>query len=288
MNFTKWQACGNHFIFINGFHKNIEPLLPEIPKMCNPYFGIGADGVIFLLPSKKADIRMRMFNTDGSEAEMCGNGIRAFAKWAYELGLVSSPKFSVETGKGILHPEILPDGMVKVDMGAPILEASKVPVTGFGDNTVISQDLYNSKLDQTFKITAVSMGNPHCVIYTDDAEKADVEHIGPVLETDSHFPNKTNVEFVQVLGDHKLRMRVWERGCGITMACGTGTCASVVSSILNHYVKDYADVELDGGTLHIAWNGDPNGHVVMTGPAEKVYEGRYLLPKNIEEACNQN
>lgn len=287
MHFTKWQACGNHFIFVNAMNKNIEPLLPELKRMCDPHFGIGSDGVIFLLPSQKADIRMRMFNTDGSEAEMCGNGIRAFAKLAYELGLVHSKSFSVETAKDILHPQILDNGLVKVDMGAPHLLAPDIPATGFGKGRVINRSLVNGGTGRLYKITAVSMGNPHCVIYADDIENVDVPHIGPYLETDAHFPEKTNVEFVKVINDHKLRMRVWERGCGVTMACGTGACASVVASVLNGFVHNEADVILDGGVLHISWNGKDDGHVFMTGPAEKVFEGDYILPPETERAFNK-
>lgn len=166
-------------------------------SICNRNFGIGADGIIFVLPSEKATLQMRIFNSDGSEAEMCGNGIRAFAKWAHELGLVSKHHFSVETGAGILFPELLPDGKVRVDMGVPHLNSSEIPVTGFGDGMVVNRKLTNDL--HTYRITCVSMGNPHCVIFTDDIDRISLEEIGSRLEADAHFPRKTNVEFAQLL-----------------------------------------------------------------------------------------
>ena len=277
MHFTKWQACGNDFVFVNGFEENLEEITKHTVEICDRHFGIGADGIIFILPSDKADLRMRIFNADGSEAEMCGNGIRAFAKWAHELGLVKEKRISVETGAGILYPELLDSGLVKVDMGKPHLTASEVPVTGLGEGPVISQSLFNEANRKSYDVTCVSMGNPHCVIFVDDAEKVNVAGEGPSLETDPHFPRKTNVEFVSSLGKNHFRMRVWERGTGITMACGTGTCASVVAAILNGKADKEADVELDGGRLPIAWDGNPESHVFMTGPAEKVFEGTYKL-----------
>ena len=169
MHFTKWQACGNDFVFVNAMTMDIRPVVKKCVSICNRNFGIGADGIIFVLPSEKATLQMRIFNSDGSEAEMCGNGIRAFAKWAHELGLVSKHHFSVETGAGILFPELLPDGKVRVDMGVPHLNSSEIPVTGFGDGMVVNRKLTNDL--HTYRITCVSMGNPHCVIFTDDIEK---------------------------------------------------------------------------------------------------------------------
>lgn len=275
MHFTKWQACGNDFVFINAMTIDIWPVVKKCVSICDRNFGIGADGIIFILPSKKASLQMRIFNSDGSEAEMCGNGIRAFAKWAYELGLVSGYRFSVETGAGILFPELLPDGRVRVDMGVPRLKSSEIPVVGFGDGMVVDRKITNGL--NTYHITCVSMGNPHCVIFTDDIDRIPLEEIGSRLETDTHFPRKTNVEFAQVLKKDLLRMRVWERGTGITMACGTGTCATVVAAILNGFVEKEAEVILDGGNLHILWEGNSSDHVFMTGPAEKVFEGEYII-----------
>lgn len=277
MHFVKWQACGNDFVFINGFKEDIQSISKKTVEICNRHFGIGADGIIFILPSDKADLKMRILNADGSEAEMCGNGIRAFAKWALELGLVQKKKFLVETGAGILSPEILDNGLVRVDMGKPHLAPSVIPVTGIGDSSVINYPIRNDALQKTYNVTCVSMGNPHCVIFVDDAEKVDLEKEGSHLEVDPHFPKRTNVEFVHQIGPSHFRMRVWERGSGITMACGTGTCAAVVAAILNHKVTKEADVDLDGGRLHIEWNGGTDDHVFMTGPAEKVFEGDFSL-----------
>lgn len=275
MHFTKWQACGNDFVFVNAMTMDIRPVVKKCVSICNRNFGIGADGIIFVLPSEKATLQMRIFNSDGSEAEMCGNGIRAFAKWAHELGLVSKHHFSVETGAGILFPELLPDGKVRVDMGVPHLNSSEIPVTGFGDGMVVNRKLTNDL--HTYRITCVSMGNPHCVIFTDDIDRISLEEIGSRLEADAHFPRKTNVEFAQLLKKNLLRMRVWERGTGVTMACGTGTCATVVAAILNGFVEGEAEVILDGGNLHISWDGDSSAHVFMTGPAKKVFEGEYII-----------
>ena len=241
MHFTKWQACGNDFVFVKAMTMDIRPVVKKCVSICNRNFGIGADGIIFVLPSEKATLQMRIFNSDGSEAEMCGNGIRAFAKWAHELGLVSKHHFSVETGAGILFPELLPDGKVRVDMGVPHLNSSEIPVTGFGDGMVVNRKLTNDL--HTYRITCVSMGNPHCVIFTDDIDRISLEEIGSRLEADAHFPRKTNVEFAQLLKENLLRMRVWERGTGVTMACGTGTCATVVAAILNGLVEKEAEAK---------------------------------------------
>lgn len=277
MHFTKWHGCGNDYVFINGFEENIDDIIPKIPALSDRHFGIGSDGAIFLLPSDKADIRMRMFNNDGSEGEMCGNGIRCFAKWAYELGLVKSKKMTVETGAGIVKPEILDDGRVRVDMGQPHLNAPDIPVRGFGEGTVISKPLVSGGTGKTYTVTCVSMGNPHCVIFVDDMKDVDLPFEGKHLETDAHFPHKANIEFVQQLGEHHFRMRVWERGTGITLACGTGTCATVVAAILNGKTTKEADVDLDGGRIHIEWDGNPEHHVFMTGPAVKAFEGEYEI-----------
>lgn len=277
MKFTKWQGCGNDFIFVNGFEEKMEPILEKCTDLCDRHFGIGADGIIFVLPSEKADVRMRIFNTDGSEAEMCGNGIRCFAKWARELGIVKTDRFSCETGAGILYPEILSDGTVRVDMNVPHLTPAVVPVSGLGDDPVIGKDMEVPELGETFQVTCVSMGNPHCVTFVPDISKVDLPKVGPVLEKDAHFPRKTNVEFVQKLDAKTLRMRVWERGAAITLACGTGSCATLVAAVLNGLVEREADIILDGGTLHVEWNGKETDHVFLTGPATKVFEGEVKL-----------
>ena len=275
MKFTKWQGCGNDFVFVCAMDTDIAPILAHCMEICDRHFGIGADGMIFILPSTAAELRMRIFNADGSEAEMCGNGIRCFAKWARELGLVSGNRFSVETGAGILYPEFLEDGRVRVDMGAPILEAAEIPVTGLVDGQILSQNLEVKEIGKVFSVTCVSMGNPHCVIFTDDISDEALYSYGPAIEKDPHFPKKVNAEFVKVIDKATLRMRVWERGAAVTLACGTGSCATGVAAVLNGIVEKECDLILDGGRLHISYT--PGEHVFMTGPAEKVFEGEYDL-----------
>ena len=229
--------------------------------------GVGADGVIFILPSKIADFRMQIINSDGSEAEMCGNGIRCFAKCVKEANLTDKNKFTVETGAGIIVPEIMEDGTVHVDMGEPILEGDKIPVSGFGNNQVVNEDITVD--GQTYKMTCVSMGNPHCIVFVDDINSVELEKIGPKFETNPVFPKKTNTEFVEVKNDKYVRMRVWERGAGITWACGTGSCATLVACVLNKRTQRTAQIELDGGILTIQWAD--NNRIYMTGPATKVF-----------------
>lgn len=277
MHFSKWQACGNDYLFIDGRTIDIEPIVSRSKEITDRHFGIGADGLIFLMDSGKADFKMRIFNADGSEAEMCGNGIRSFSKWVYAMGLIQSKTFSIETKAGILYPHLLDDGLVRVDMGIPRLEAKDIPVVGFGTKRVIEQPLYCPIDKKDYSVTCVSMGNPHGVIFVDNAERVPLTAVGPWFENNEHFPQKVNVEFVSLLGSNQLRMRVWERGSGITMACGTGACASVVAASLLGKVKKEADVVLDGGMLHIEWEGLSDSHVYMTGPAEFVFEGEYSL-----------
>ena len=277
MHFTKWQGCGNDFVFVNGFETAQEPVLAECSAICDRHFGVGADGIIFVLPSDKADVRMRIFNTDGSEAEMCGNGIRCFSKWALELGVVKGKSFSVETGAGILYPEILQNGDVQVDMNVPHLAADVIPTAGFGSGRVVNETLAVPSLSESFQVTCVSMGNPHCVIFVPHVSDVDLPKAGPVLEADPHFPRKTNVEFVEKIDEKTLRMRVWERGAAITLACGTGSCATLVAAVLNGLIEKEADIILDGGRLHVSWGGKETDHVFMSGPAVKVFEGEYPL-----------
>lgn len=275
MKFTKWQGCGNDFVFVDGRKTDMAPILAECTAICDRHFGIGADGIIFVLPSDIADVRMRIFNTDGSEAEMCGNGIRCFAKWVREIGAVKADSFSVETGAGILYPEILANGDVRVDMNVPHLAAKEIPTAGFAGSPVISEPV--TAAGETFLATCVSMGNPHCVMFVLDISAVALEKVGPLIEKDSHFPRKTNVEFVQKMDDHTLRMRVWERGAAVTLACGTGSCATLVAAVLGGFVEREADILLDGGKLHVEWDGKETDHVFLSGPAEKVFEGEYPL-----------
>lgn len=273
--FTKWQGCGNDFVIVDCFKEKIEAYDIVAKEVCDRHYGIGADGLILVLPSDKAAFQMRIFNTDGSEAEMCGNGIRCFARYVYEAELTKEKKFSIETGAGILTPEIilLKDKvqMIRVDMGKPILTAEDIPLVGFGKERVIAEQI--EVLGETYKMTCVSMGNPHCVIFVDDIAKVNLEKLGPVFETHSAFPRKVNTEFVEVKDRTHMRMRVWERGAAITLACGTGSCATLVAAVLNDKTEHKAEITLDGGKLVVEWA--ENGRIYMTGPAEKVFTGKY-------------
>ena len=274
--FEKWQGCGNDFILIDRGGTAVDDE-EKIRFMCDRHFGIGADGVIYVLGSTKAATRMRIFNADGTEAEMCGNGLRCFAKY-----LLSGSKFfsdddlTVETGAGILTVN-MKYGLVTVDMGEPIFAADEIPVDGFGSQKLVGEPIVVDGVK--YKMTCVSMGNPHCVVFVDDINAVDLEKIGRKFETHEIFPRKTNTEFVQVVGKNKLRMRVWERGSGITLACGTGACATAVAANLNGLADKKSTVILDGGELEIEWR--ENNHIFMTGAAEKVYTGEFNFPEEI-------
>lgn len=276
MRFTKVQGLGNDFILVNGFEENID--LEEFPalavRMCDRHFGVGADGLVPLLPSAMADVTMRIFNSDGSEAEMCGNVIRCAAKYLYEHGVVKKDKIRVETLAGIMVPElVIEEGRVKlvrVDMGEPRLDRPDIPMDG-PPGRVLDEPLEVDGI--TYRITAVSMGNPHCVIFVPDVEQVLLHVAGPRLEVHQAFPRKTNVEFIQVLNREEVKMKVWERGAGETMACGTGACAAAVASALNGHTGRRVLVRLQAGALLIEWAD--NNHVFMTGPAEEVFTGEY-------------
>ncbi len=274
LSFTKWQGCGNDFVLVDARTTglpNDAAALSE--RVCNRHYGVGADGLIFVLPSDKADFRMRIFNTDGSEAEMCGNGIRCFARLVYDAGMTEKDCFTVETGAGILKPRIIKEGNkvtgIEVDMGEPVLEAKQIPVEGFGERRVVAEDI--EVLGKKYKATCVSMGNPHCVVFVGDVNDVEMDRVGPAFERHTWFPRRTNTEFVVIRDRTHLRMRVWERGAAVTLACGTGACASLVASVLNGRADRKAEVELDGGRLMIEWKED--NHIYMTGPAEKIFSG---------------
>ena len=274
--FTKWQGCGNDFVLVDGRTSGLPQDVADLSRrVCDRHYGIGADGLIFVLPSEKADFCMRIFNADGSEAEMCGNGIRCFARLVYEDGMTDKEAFTVETGAGVLAPRIVKEKGkivgVTVDMGEPVLEAEKIPVTGFGKNRVVAEEI--EVLGNRYKATCVSMGNPHCVVFVGDVDDVAMETVGPAFERHSWFPRRTNTEFVAVRDREHLRMRVWERGAAVTLACGTGACASLAAAVLNGFSERRAEVELDGGRLNIEWAED--NHIYMTGPAEKVFSGVY-------------
>jgi diaminopimelate epimerase len=275
MEFTKMHGLGNDFILVEG-----ETALPAnagelAVKLCDRFFGIGADGLVYILPSDKADFMMRIMNSDGSEAEQCGNAIRCVAKYVYDRGLTDKSQVTIETiGAGAQKVELTVEHgkavKVKVDMGAPILKGLQVPTTVDEDQVVD----YPIEVDgREFRFTAVSMGNPHCVIYVDDAVSFDLHTWGPKLEKHPMFPRKVNVEFATVKTRDYADMRVWERGAGPTLACGTGACATLVSSVLNGLTDRTAVVSLKGGELLIEWN-EADNHVYMTGPAQEVYTGK--------------
>ncbi|REE88637.1 diaminopimelate epimerase [Paenibacillus taihuensis] len=274
MNFTKMHGLGNDFIVVAGETQLPDNVAELAEQLCNRFFGIGADGLVYILPSEKADFRMRIINSDGSEAEQCGNAIRCVAKYVYDNGLTDKEALTIETlGAGVQEVQLTVDNgkveLVRVNMGQPILEGLKVPTT-IDANPVINQSI---EVDgREFKFTAVSMGNPHCVIYVDDAVNFDLATWGPKLEVHPLFPRKINVEFVTVRSKDYTDMRVWERGAGPTLACGTGACATVVASVLNGYTDRTATVSLKGGDLLIEWN-EENNHVYMSGPAAEVFRG---------------
>lgn len=277
MKFTKWQGTGNDFVIVNGFEETIVDYSSKAIEVCDRHYGIGADGLIMVLPSSIADFQMRIINSDGSEPEMCGNGIRCFARYVYESGLTNKTELCVETLAGIIRPTLLVEndrvGSVCVDMGEPRLQRGEIPTAGNPMEKVINELLTVG--DCTHRITCVSMGNPHCVIFTENVDSMDLPAFGKPIEEHPFFPRKTNVEFVQVMDRRNLRMRVWERGAGVTLACGTGTCATVVAAVLNNITDRKVKVRLDGGELLVEWRED--NHVYMTGPAVEVFRGEYLF-----------
>ncbi len=274
LSFTKMHGIGNDFILIDcrsGALKTRGEELGELSKrLCHRRFGIGADQVLLLYNSEKADFGMRIFNADGSEVEMCGNGIRCFAKYIWDRGLSDRNVLDVETAAGIIRPE-KSGGLVKVDMGEPVFDGRLIPV----DHDGPVKDFPLKILDREFKITCVSMGNPHAVIVVDDAARFDVAKYGPLIENNGFFPKRTNVEFIQIMDPGKIRMRVWERGAGETMACGTGASAAAVAASLKGIADRRVTVVLAGGELVIEWKDD--NRVYMTGPAVEVFEGRMNL-----------
>ena len=284
IDFVKMHGLGNDFILIDCLNKSLGDssfLSYLTKKLCDRNFGIGADGLILILASSQADLRMRIFNFDGSEAQMCGNGIRCFAKYAYENKLISKNKFAVETLAGIIIPELIFQDLknkkilrIKVNMGTPKLRRREIPMNGEDTPTVIDETLKINP-EQIFKITCVSMGNPHCITFVNDVQSISVDEIGPKIENHSLFPEKTNVEFIQVLNKQEISFRVWERGVGETLACGTGACAALVAAVLNNKTDRKATIHLPGGDLDIQWAND--GYIYMAGPAELVFKGEMTI-----------
>ena len=277
MKFTKMQGCGNDYVYVNCFKETIENPSELAIKLSNRNFGIGSDGLILICPSDVADVRMEMYNADGSRSQMCGNGVRCVGKYSYDYGIVHKDVVTVETLAGIktLQFEIKNDKVVRVtvDMGAPIVEPSLVPVKAEGDAVIAKPVVVDGK---EYEITCVSMGNPHAITFVEDTNNIGaIEEIGPKFENHELFPERTNTEFIQVLSETEINMRVWERGSGETLACGTGACASVYACILNHKTKDEVTVHLLGGDLFIKYDRE-SGHIFMTGPAVVVFDGELV------------
>ncbi|WP_148410401.1 diaminopimelate epimerase [Murimonas intestini] len=279
MKFTKMQGIGNDYVYVNCFEETVEDPGETAIRVSNRHFGIGSDGLILIKPSDKADFMMDMYNADGSQGAMCGNGIRCVAKYVYDKGMTDKTEISIETKSGIKFIKLTTaDGraeLAQVNMGAPVLTAEKIPVVSnsreiIGEHIEIDGEVYH--------MTCVSMGNPHAVVYVEDVKKVQIERTGPLFENHPCFPDRVNTEFVHVIDENTIEMRVWERGSGETLACGTGACASAVASILNGYTKDEVTVKLLGGDLKIRWDKKEN-LVYMTGPAEIVFEGEITCLK---------
>jgi diaminopimelate epimerase len=269
------QGTGNDFVVVDALQSPLESPAEVARRLCDRRFGIGADQMLLIQPSptSDADFRMAIFNADGSEVEMCGNGIRCFAKYLRDHGLTSKDQIKVHTDAGLIIPALQADGLVRVDMGAPILAGPRIPST-FESEPVVAQPL--QVLDQTFSVTLVSMGNPHCVIFVADVDAFPLEKYGPATERHAAFPRRINTEYIQVLDRENLKMRVWERGSGETMACGTGASAALVAAVLNGKSERTAKLHLKGGVLTIEWDAGDN-HVYMTGPAVEVFQGSIEL-----------
>ncbi len=276
IKFTKMHGAGNDYIYIEDLKGNIKKPSQLAVEMSNRNFGVGSDGLILILKSDTADFRMRMFNSDGTESEMCGNGIRCFAKYVYDHKMTDKDEIDIETGGGIKHLMLkIKKGAVdsvKVDMGEPILRRDRIPMIG-EPGMVINEDLHLPD-GVTFSISAVSMGNPHAVIFVEDTENFPVAKYGPIIENCELFPNRTNVEFVQILNSKEVIQRTWERGAGETMACGTGASAVTVAGILTKQTERKITVHLKGGDLVTEWDEKSN-HVFMTGPAVEVFKGEW-------------
>lgn len=276
MKFTKMHGLGNDYVYVETFTQP-EPADPAAlaRAVSDRHFGVGSDGLIMIMPSDRADARMRMFNADGSEGEMCGNGVRCVAKYVHDHGLARKNRVTVETGRGVLTLDLTVDDgearLVRVAMGTPILRASEIPTLLPGDPPIEAPMEVDGR---TFAVTAVSMGNPHAVIFVDDVANFPLERLGPLFETHPSFPRRVNVHFVQVLAPGEVRMRTWERGSGVTLACGTGACAVCVAGVLTRRTDRRVLAHLPGGDLELEWP-EPAASVFMTGPATEVFSGEW-------------
>jgi diaminopimelate epimerase len=274
--FTKMHGAGNDVVVLDGIRDELPPLEPLARRLLDRRLGIGGDQLLVARPSSAADFRMDIYNPDGSRAEMCANGIRAFYLWLHDHGHTRADEVAIETLKGIVRPRRAGPGLVTVDMGLPILAPEKIPTRlgAGGEGPVLDVPL---EVDgETFSVSSLSMGNPHCVLEVDDVDAAPVERLGPRIEHHPAFPNRVNVEFLQVLSRERVRQRTWERGTGETLACGSGACAVAVTAILRGRTDRALDVELRGGTLRLEWPAD-DAAVIMTGPAVEVFRGRIPL-----------
>lgn len=275
IRFTKMQGCGNDYVYINGFEEKIpQEKKPELVRFASDrHFGIGGDGVIFINPSDEADFEMEMYNADGSRSEMCGNGIRCVAKYVHDRGLTDRERFSIISGGSVKQMELtVQDGetkSVRVDMGEPVLKAELVPVITAKEQAVDEPIKVGGR---EYRMTCVSMGNPHAVVFVEDTDSLELERTGPLFETHERFPRRTNTEFVQVLSEDHVKMRVWERGTGETLACGTGCCATAAACCLNGHTGRKVRVDVLGGSILVEWEEKSN-HIFMTGPAEFVFDG---------------
>ena len=276
MDFVKMHGLGNDFVFIEDKTGQDKDYTALARAMCNRHTGIGADGLIVIVDSRVADVRMRIINSDGSEAEMCGNGIRCFAKYVYDNGIIEKKRFTVETPAGIMEPEITVGAdnkakLITINMGRPSFNRSEIPMEG-ADGRVLNEDLCVNGAN--WKITSLLMGVPHTVTYVDDVDTVDIEKIGPLFEKHEAFPKHTNINFAQQMDDRTVKVRTWERGAGATLACGTGSCSVAVASFLNGRTGREVDIQLPLGTLHIEYR-EEDGNVYMTGPAAVSFTGTW-------------
>ncbi len=273
MKFTKMHGCGNDYVYVNGFTEKVADKPKAVVALSDRHFGIGSDGVIFINPSQQADFEMEMYNADGTRAEMCGNGIRCVGKYVYDHGMIDKTSITVESFGKVKYLDLTVENgkvvKVKVNMGKPELTAKDVPVVSVHEQVIDEEIIVKGK---SYRMTCVSMGNPHAVVFMDDVEHLAIEEIGPYFENHERFPNRTNTEFVQVIDDSHVKMRVWERGTGETLACGTGCCATAVACVLNHLTGAHVTVQVLGGEIEIYWDQKEN-LVYMTGPAVTVFEG---------------
>ena len=273
MKFTKMHGCGNDYVYVNGFTEKVADKPKAVVALSDRHFGIGSDGVIFINPSQQADFEMEMYNADGTRAEMCGNGIRCVGKYVYDHGMTDKTSITVESFGKVKYLDLTVENgkvvKVKVNMGKPELTAKDVPVVSVHEQVIDEEIIVKEK---SYRMTCVSMGNPHAVVFMDDVEHLAIEEIGPYFENHERFPNRTNTEFVQVIDDSHVKMRVWERGSGETLACGTGCCATAVACVLNRLTGAHVTVQVLGGEIEIYWDQKEN-LVYMTGPAVTVFEG---------------